>query len=141
MVQLQDQHFQQYMQQVHSQQVVHQRQQYAQMQALASGTRLPDSAAVPVIPLTAEAIESQADQQLLIQYMTEVDGRRLGKDLHQTDGSIMTELEADDQLPDANGMKDNLLENEGGGGGVQEDGDGQSDIDDNDHCKSSFIRS
>lgn len=126
------------MQQVHTQQVVHQRQQYAQMQALATGTGQPDSAAVSavsVIPLTAEAIE--ADHQLLIQYMTEVDGRRTSKDLNQTEGSIMTELETGDQLSVGNEIKEKLLPNEGG---VQDDVDGHSDIDDNDHCKSFFIK-
>ena len=45
--QLQDQHFQQYMQQVYQQQLLHQQQQYQQLQAMASAQKVGPSEATP----------------------------------------------------------------------------------------------
>ena len=73
-VQLQDQHFQQYIQQTHTQQLVHQRQQYAQLQALTrtdgDESQNPEQLIIPPsIPLLQDS-----EAQQTIEYVSEGTG-------------------------------------------------------------------
>ena len=73
-MQLQDQHFQQYIQQTHSQQLTHQRQQYAQLQALTRNdgdeSQNPEQLIIPPsIPLLQDS-----EAQQTIEYVSEGTG-------------------------------------------------------------------
>lgn len=115
------------MQQVHTQQIVHQRQQYAQMQALASSTQT--GTIVPVVP-TMTSLDG--DQQQLIQFMTEIDGKKEDRD-PEIDESSMTDQDQghECQISADNDAEEKLIVAEN----VSDDLDDHSNIDEDDHCK------
>lgn len=125
-VQLQEQHFQQYMQQVHTQQIAHQRQQYTQMQALASSTQTGGTNA-PVVPMTTSL---DGDQQQLVQFMTETDGKKEDRD-PEIDESSVTDQGLECQISATNDAEEKLIVAEN----APDDSDGHSNIDEDDHCK------
>lgn len=129
-MQLQDQHFQQYMQQVHDQMVLHQRQQYAQMQTLASNGQT-ETDVTAIIPMMTSL---DVDQQL-IQYMTETEGGGDDKD-RETDDSYATDHESEHHSSLTSDTKEKLIVAEN----VTDDTDGYRNIDeddeeDDDQCK------